>query len=335
MTADSRAPGTDLSVIVPVTEFHDDLLDIHDEFRAECERLGRTYEFIFVVHGDRRVSESDLETLEGREHTIVIRLAFTYDESAALNAGFRTALGRRIVTIPAYHSVDPVALESLLQAADEGADCAVAVRSRRRDPLFNRIQARLYNACVSAVAGHRLRDISNAARVLRVDVARGLHLYGDQYRYLPVLLAARGYRVVEVEVRQSPKERRLRVFGPATYVRRLVDLLGIFFLVRFTSRPLRFFGILGGALAAVGLAICLVLTYQRLIMQQGLADRPALLLGVLLLVLGVQTATLGLLGELVVHLQSQRGREIEAEEIAEADPDGDDPGSGGDGSQAA
>ncbi|MFQ5766360.1 MAG: glycosyltransferase [Acidobacteriota bacterium] len=311
----TQRPAVELSVVIPVTDSHDDLLEIHSLFDAECRRLGRSYEVIVVVHGEHAGLRDTMDELARRERVKTVWLAFTHDESAALNEGFRRARGQWIVTLPAYHSVHPSAMGRLIAAAEEGADCALAVRSRRRDPLFNRLQGRLYSALVSLVAGRRLRDISTAASAMRADVARHVVLYGDQYRYLPVLLVARGYRVVEVEVPQSEQERSLRIFSVGTYLNRMVDLLAIFFLVRFTKRPLRFFGVLGGALAGAGLLLCALLSWQRLVYDQALANRPALLLGVLLLVLGVQTGALGLLGELVVHLQAQHGLRPEAEEM--------------------
>jgi hypothetical protein len=313
----SGTGAPEVSLVIPVTEDHDDLLEVHDLFEAACRRLGQEHEFIFVVHGEHHALGASLDRLAEKPGVEVVRLAFTHDESAALNEGFRRARGRWVVTLPAYHSVSAEALGPLLGEAQRGADCAVAVRGHRHDPAFNRLQARLYSALVSLAAGRRMRDISTGAFALRADVAREMNLYGDQYRYLPVLLAARGYRVAEVEVRQSERERRLRVFGPSTYLHRLVDLVAIFFLVRFTKRPLRFFGVVGAALAGAGLLLCLVLAWQRLVLGDPLANRPALILGVLLIVLGVQTGSLGLLGELVVHLQAQRDLTGAAEELGD------------------
>jgi len=316
-------PAAAVSVVVPVMDHHDDLVEIHHMFSRECERLGFTHEFLFVVHGDHAGIEPALLDLERRPGVQVIRLAHTRDQSAALNEGFRSARGRTIVTLPAYHSVDPAALGLLLDAVAAGADCAVAVRARRSDPGFNRLQARLYASLISLVAGRMLRDISTGAAALRSTVARSLGLYGDQHRYLPVLVLSRGFRLVEVEVPQSTRERKLRLFGPSVYLRRMMDLTGIFFLVRFTRTPLRFFGTLGAVSTTMGLVLCAWLAWERLFHGMPLASRPALLLGLLLVVLGVQLGSIGLLGELMVSLEAERDISPRADEIT---ADGKAPG---------
>ena len=142
---------------------------------------------------------------------------------------------------------------------------------------------------------------------MRRHVLETVPVYGDLFRFLPVLAEREGFRVEEVSVTSHPKDRRARIYAPGIYVRRLIDLLGLFFLVRFTRKPLRFFGILGGVFSGVGAAILLVLFVQRL-GGQGIADRPLLLLGVLTFVLGGQAIAIGLVGEIIVHLSPKEGR---------------------------
>ncbi len=155
--------------------------------------------------------------------------------------------------------------------------------------------------------GIELRDIASGVRAIRREVLEDLPLYGDLYRFLPVLAARDGYRVRELDTPQHRADARARVYRPSVYFRRLLDLLGLYFLVRFREKPLRFFGLVGALLAAVGGILLVVLFVQR-VGGQGIADRPVLLLGVLLVVLGVQAIALGLVGEIIVHVHAARFR---------------------------
>lgn len=139
------------------------------------------------------------------------------------------------------------------------------------------------------------------------DVLLQLPLYGDFHRFLPLMALRDGYRVEEVDAPQHPADVSPRVYAPGTYLRRLVDVLGLFFLIRFTEKPLRFFGLIGALFALVGLTISSILVVQRF-QGEGLTDRPLLILGVLLVVLGVQSIALGLIGEMIVHLNAPKRR---------------------------
>ena len=151
-----------------------------------------------------------------------------------------------------------------------------------------------------------------------VAAARKLQLYGDLHRFIPVLAASKGFRVVEIPGEQRTEDRKLRVFGPGVYARRLLDILHLYFLIRFTRKPLRFFGLIGLVLGIAGLVICAALAYSRLFLGTGLADRPLLILGVLLIVLGVQITSIGLLGEIIIFLSPRR----DAPEVDELSGDG-------------
>ena len=152
-----------------------------------------------------------------------------------------------------------------------------------------------------------MHDVACGVRAMRRDVLEDLPLYGDFHRFLPLLALRDGYRVEELPAAQHPRDARPRVYSPGIYLRRLIDVLGLFFLLRFTDKPLRFFGLVGAASGLLGAAVLAVLFVQRL-GGRGIADRPLLLLGVLLVMLGVQAIALGLVGEIIVHLSAARQR---------------------------
>jgi hypothetical protein len=211
------------------------------------------------------------------------------------------------LTLPAYFQVQPEGVGPLLDALQDGADMVVANRSPRVDSWLNRAQSRAFQRMVGGVSDRRFHDMACGVRVIRRAVAEALPLYGDLHRFLPALALREGYRVEEVAVPQHPNDARTRVYGPGVYVRRLLDIAAFFFLAKFTEKPLRFFGLVGSVFFGLGAITSLVLLAER-IAGQGIANRPLLLLAVLLVALGVQLMGLGLVGEIIVHLRSPHRR---------------------------
>src|SRR5690606_11727433 len=166
-----------------------------------------------------------------------------------------------------------------------------------------RIQNRILHRIIGRLADDRIHDVACGVRAFRREVLLEMPLYGDFSRFLPIFAQRDGYRVEELAVPQHPADARARIYGPGVYLRRVIDLLNLFFLLRFTDKPLRFFGMIGIVLGMIGSAILLVLLGQRL-GGQGIADRPFLLLGVLFVVVGAQAIALGLIGEIIVHLHA-------------------------------
>jgi hypothetical protein len=195
----------------------------------------------------------------------------------------------------------------LLDAIEAGADMAVANRSPRLDSWLNRAQSRLFHSIVGGVSDQRFHDMACGVRLMRRTVAETLPLYGDLHRFIPALALREGFQVQEVSVAQHPSDARTRVYRPGVYFRRLLDIAAFFFLAKFTEKPLRFFGLVGSVFLGAGAVLSLVLLVER-VEGQGIANRPALLLAVLLVALGVQLIGLGLVGEIIVHLRAPHRR---------------------------
>jgi len=196
---------------------------------------------------------------------------------------------------------------ALLDALTDQTDVVVASRSPRIDSWLNRLQSAVFNRMISGVSDRQFHDSACGVRVLRRAAAEGLPLYGDLHRFIPALALREGYQVVEVAVPQHPSNARIRLYGPATYARRLLDIATFFFLAKFTEKPLRFFGLVGSLFFVAGTVTSLVLLVNRL-QGQAIANRPLLLLAVLCLALGVQLMGLGLVGEIIVHLRAPHRR---------------------------
>lgn len=297
-----RDPVPGVSVVVPVTERPVPLGELYREYAAGLGAADREVEFIFVAPAWRHEELEPLRDLRDRGEPVrVLEVGGEITEAGLLKAGAGRARGRILLTLPAYYRIEPDALPELVDAvARDEADLAVACRSPRRDPWINRLQNRAFHGLLRLLVGATVRDTGCGVRAMRPEVIENVPLYGDFYRFLPVLAAREGYRVRELETPQHERDADPRVYGPGTYVRRLVDLLGVFFLTRFTYKPLRFFGLVGSVLGAAG-AVVLALVFVQRVAGQPLADRPLLVLGVLLATLGVQAVALGLVGEIIVH----------------------------------
>ena len=310
----------DVSVVIPVVERHGDLAQLHSELAAELERLDLTAEFLFVVDGQLRAVVPALRELPATpsQEVVVILLGGPFGESAALTTGFAKARAEIVVTAASYFQVEPTGLGPALRTLEAGSDLVVARRDPRVDSAFNRLQSRLFQALVRRLTGTPFHDVSCGFRAMRRRVARELNLYGGLHRFIPVLALHGGFTVREIPVPQRQENRATRYHGTGAYLGRLLDVLNVFFLTKFTRTPLRFFGPLGAGLFALGFVIDLIVAMEKLLFATGLADRALLLLGVLLMVLGVQTLSLGLVGEIIIFTHARNVREYRVAEVIRA-----------------
>jgi glycosyltransferase involved in cell wall biosynthesis len=305
----------EVSVIVPVGARHGDAVELHTEYRRGLDALGRSYEIIYVLDGQRPDFASGLKRLlERGEGLTVLGLTRGFGEATALMAGFERATGQIIVTLPAYHQVEPADFARLVDALDT---CNVAVGRRwpRAGGLFERIRRGFFHGLLGWITGVRFHDLGCGVRAFERRVLEQIQLYGDQHRFLAIIADRQGFVVSEVEVRQSSQDRFRGVYGPRDYVRGFLDIFTVFFLVRFTKKPLRFFGMIGVTLFALGSLLVIWLVIERLFLEQALADRPALLLSTLLVVLGLQVFALGLLGELIIFTHARSIKDYQVDRV--------------------
>jgi glycosyltransferase involved in cell wall biosynthesis len=296
-----------ISVVVPVVERADDLIAVYHAFARELDARSESYEFIFVFDGRFAPPPELVALAKDNDGVRLLRFARSFGETAALRLGIEKSRGDLIVTLPAYFQVQPEGIRLLLDAYDAGADLVVAARSPRLDSWLNRLQSRAFHSIVRSVSDQQFHDMACGVRVMRRSVAQALPLYGDLHRFIPVLALREGFRVHEVSVPQHPGDARIRLYSPGVYLRRLLDIAAFFFLAKFTEKPLRFFGLVGSVFLGTGAVLSVILLVQR-VEGQGIANRPALLLAVLLLALGVQLMGLGLVGEIIVHLRAPHRR---------------------------
>ena len=305
-----------LSVVVPIAERHDDLKRLFYQYAEELKKTGKKYEFLFVVsEGFDNAIESLKELKDRNPEVRVIKLNCDFGEATALSVGFKKARGNIIITLQPYFQVEPEGIHSIIKKLEEGNDLVITRRYPRVDSVMNRMHTGLFHWLINKFTGMPFHDISCGLRGMKRIVAKEIRLYGDLHRFIPILARMKGFSIAEINVKQSIEELNVRIYKPGVYIRRLLDIFAVFFLFKFTKKPLRFFGLIGMYFFAPGLLINLFLSIQRVIGKVALADRPMLLLGVLIMVLGIQLISIGLLGEIIIYTHSRETKDYQIEEI--------------------
>jgi glycosyltransferase involved in cell wall biosynthesis len=302
-----------ISVVVPVHDEERSVALLYDEVQAALDPLGEPWEAVFVDDGSTDGTFAALTRLHAHtNNTRVVRLRRNFGKAAALAAGFAQAQGETVVTIDGDLQDDPAEIPRLLAKLDEGFDLVSGWKAKRRDPLRRRILSRVFNSVTSRVSGLRLHDMNCGLKAYRAEVVRGLRIYGELHRFLPVLAHYRGYRVAELPVNHRPRPHGRSRYGLERYVRGFLDLLTVSFMGRYRHRPLHLFGGLGLVLGALGTALLAYLTVLKA-MGEAIGHRPLLTLGVLLVVVGLQFFSLGLISELITSHNEERATEREHE----------------------
>ena len=313
------ARDVDVSVVIPVVRADSRLEEVVRGLSSELQAREVKYEFILVFDGVSGSAFADAEALlEATPGMIrIIRFQQPFGESACLAKALEVASGEILVTSPAYLQVEAAELHLLLDGIEEGADLVAPVRHPRVDALLNRVQSWAFNLVMRRVLRAPMHDLNCCFRAMRRKVLDDVTLYGDVYRFLPAIAHRTVFRVTEVRVRHKAEFGGVGLFGIGVYIRRFIDLVGVAFLSRFTLRPLRFFGAIGGTLAFIGGVMTVGLIVQRLMMDTALYQRPLFLLGLLLFVLGVQIIGFGLVGEIIIYTQARNLREYRIDRIYE------------------
>jgi glycosyltransferase involved in cell wall biosynthesis len=295
-----------ISVVIPVHNEERSVALLLDEIDSALAPLGRPWEAVFVDDGSDDGTFAALTRLHAAADNVrVVRLRRNFGKAAALQAGFEAAQGDVVVTIDGDLQDDPTEIPRLLAKLDEGFDLVSGWKTRRRDPWSRRIPSRIFNVVTGRLSGLRLHDLNCGLKAYRAEALSGLRIYGELHRFIPVLAHYRGFRVAELPVNHRPREHGRSRYGMERYLRGFLDLLTVTFMGRYRHRPLHLFGGLGLVLGGVG---SLVLAYLAALKLGGhaIGHRPLLTLGVLLVVVGMQLLSLGLLSELITSHHEER-----------------------------
>ena len=298
---DLNAEGwVDLSVVIPLLDEEESLEPLHSSLVAVLGNLGKKYEIIFIDDGSEDGTFGILKSLHEQdpEHIRVIQFRRNFGKTAALTAGFRQARGEVVITIDADLQDDPQEIPSLLEKLSDDYDLVVAWRHERQDPLSKRLPSKVANTAVSLLTGVKIHDLNCGFKAYRREVVRDLKLYGELHRFIPVLAHWRGYRVTEHKVVHRPRQYGQSKYGFERLGRSFLDFGMVLFLTYYLKRPMQLFGTLGALLFLIGFAIGLYLT-GLWVLGEGIGWRPLLFFGILAMIVGVQMASIGLLGEMI------------------------------------
>ena len=307
------APSSIVSVLIPVSSRAPHVYDLHKELVPRLEELDVDFEVLYLLGTDCSDTAPEVRRAQAERpgQVRVLQFAATTGEAAMLSAGIEQSSGDVLLTLPARFECELSVLNLLYEAVREGSDLAFASRKRGSSGASARVQSQVFNWFVSRVVGSRFKDVASGTRAIRREVVEEIPVYGDFHRYLPVLAQRAGFQVREIPGDQHSRAAAPFVYRPLIYLWRLIDILSVLFISRFTRYPLRLFGGIGAAFLAAGSAILLVIVFQR-VTGTPLAGRPMLVLGTLLVGLGVQVFAIGLLSELIVffHARSIRDHRV-------------------------
>ena len=294
----------ELSIIIPLYNEAENVEPLYAELTAALAEVGRTYEVIVVDDGSRDDSYARLRTVHERDpRWRIIRFRRNFGQTAGFSAGFTAARGEIVITSDADLQNDPRDIPKLLAKMDEGFDIVSGWRVNRKEPFFSRrLPSMLANRMISGATGVVLHDYGCSLKAYRSEVVKNVRLYGELHRFIPALASWMGVAVAEVGVNDRARRFGKSKYGISRTFRVFLDLITVRFMLGYANRPLHVFGGLGLISGAAGILIGLYLTFVKLVLGQDIGSRPLLLLAVLLVILGVQMISMGLLAEMVMRV---------------------------------
>jgi glycosyltransferase involved in cell wall biosynthesis len=291
----------ELSIVIPVYNEEENVEPLIEEINMAVRPLGNHYEIVVVDDGSRDATFSVLAGLREREPRLrVVRLKRNFGQTAAIAAGLAYAEGDIVVLMDGDAQNDPKDIPALLGELKKGNDLVCGWRSNRQDPFFSRrLPSMIANLLISWTTQVKTHDYGCTLKAMRRDVAKNLKLYGEMHRFIPAIAYERGARVTELKVNHRPRLRGSSKYGIARTLRVILDLLTVKFLISYSTRPSHVFGLLGITSGGLGFLIAVYLTFEKLAYHRAIGGRPLLLLAILLIFIGFQFITMGLLGEML------------------------------------
>lgn len=292
-------------MVVPLYNEAESISELHDEICRICGVEKIPFEVIYIDDGSSDSSFEILQFIHKKDKRAkVIRFRKNFGKAEALSAGFETASGEWIVTMDADLQDDPAEIPELIQKLNEGYDLISGWKKKRKDSLLKKISSKLYNSVAGMLTGLHLHDMNCGLKIYRRPVVESIHIYGDMHRYIPALAKLEGFKVGEIPVHHRPRKYGKTKYGLSRFTHGLLDLITVMFLSRYTRRPLHLFGLIGLISTLLGSGITIYLIILRITKTIYLSNRPLLFIGVLLLIIGVQFISIGLLGEMITRSQA-------------------------------
>lgn len=290
-----------ISVVVPLFNEEESIQTLYREIEKGCIPTGLSFEVIFVDDGSNDNSLKVIKEIARTDNRCkYVSFQKNYGKSAGLQIGFKHATGDIIITMDADLQDDPLEIPNLINELNKGYDLVSGWKKVRHDPFIKKISSKFFNFVTALMTGIKLHDFNCGLKAYKKSVIDSFRVYGELHRYMPVLAHWNGFSVTEIVVKHHPRRYGKTKFGISRFFKGFVDLLTVIFVTRYIKRPMHLFGFLGAFSILAGIVVNGWLTYEWF---QGipLSNRPMLFLGILLIIVGAQFFSVGLLGELMVH----------------------------------
>ena len=289
-----------ISVVAPIFNEEESLVELHQRLSSALCTLEKPAEILFIDDGSNDGSFEVLKALRKNDPNVrAVQFRKNYGKSAALAIGFKRSRGKIIVTIDGDLQDDPSEIPHLIQKLNEGYDLVSGWKKQRHDSFIKRVSSKLFNRVTCIFTGLKIHDINCGLKAYRREVTDSINVYGQLHRFLPVLAQWEGFKVGEVVVQHHPRKFGRTKFGASRFIAGFFDLITVLFITRYTKRPLHLFGLAGLVSFILGMTISLYLSIEKIYLGKHLSNRPLLFLGVLLIIVGVQFVSIGLLGEMI------------------------------------
>jgi hypothetical protein len=302
------------SVIILLEEKNEDFSQfvrmLYENFSARSD----TFEIIIMANGNEGFLKDELEKIQDLNHHLkAFAINKKTTQAVCLKAALNESSGDIIVAAGSYQQITNESLLRLLDSFDDQTDIISPWRQNRVDPPINKLQSRIFNLMVRVITGSGLNDLSCTVKIFRREVLEGAELYGNMYRFLPIVAAQKGFKYKEIKCEHHQEHGKTGIYRISEYLERILDIFTLYFNVRFTRKPLRFFSTFGAVFFIIGFAIILYVFYQKIILGYPVGDRPVLILSILFMVLGTQAASVGLLGEIIAFTHGRDRKEYTVE----------------------
>lgn len=303
-----------ISAVVPACNEEESIREFYKILSANLAKLDKDYEIVFIDDGSTDSTLEILKSFAAKDKKVrIFSFRKNRGKAEALTIGFQMAKGDYIVTLDADLQDRPEEIGRLLEKSKEGFDLVCGWRKNRKDPLKKRLSSQLFNFVMRAFWGVRLHDFDCGLKLYRKEAAKSLNLYGGMHRFVPLLVAEKGFEVTEIPVTHEKRKFGKSKYGFSKIFKNIPDMFTILFLTKYAKRPLHFFGFVGGVVSAIGFFIMIYLTILHF-MGQKIGDRPLLIFGMLLMLAGLQLLFTGLLADLILHISQKNSQNINLEE---------------------
>jgi glycosyltransferase involved in cell wall biosynthesis len=299
----------DISFVIPVKDEEGTLRDLYKGI-VENTPLNLSFEIIFIDDGSTDNSYQILKDLHEEDKRVkIIKFRRNFGKASALSAGFQKAKGNIIITMDADLQDDPIEIPRFIEKIKEGYDLVSGWKKERKDPITKTLPSKIFNKLASLFTGVNIHDFNCGYKAYRREVIENLEIYGELYRYIPALAYSKGFSITEIPVIHHERKYGKSKYGWERIIKGFLDLMSVIFLTRFLKRPMHFFGGTGMLFFSTGFLINLYLVIYKFVTGEKIGTRPLLTLGVLLMIVGIQFLSTGLIGEMLSHLLHGRKRE--------------------------